>query len=60
MLIGKNHLGFGLRSWRYMTIINDGIVERWWQEVGINNDGTDDDPYIESTPENCLAYLQKD
>ena len=60
MLIGKNHLGFGLRSWRYMTIINDGIVERWWQEAGINNDGTDDDPYIESTPENCLAYLQKD
>ena len=23
MLIGKNHLGFGMRSWRYMAIIND-------------------------------------
>lgn len=60
MLIGKNHLGFGLRSWRYMAIINDGVVEKWWQEPGINNDGDDDDPYVESTPENALDYLKQD
>jgi len=59
MLIGKNHLGFGLRSWRYMAIINDGVVERWWQEPGINNDGEDEDPYEQSTPENCLEYLKR-
>ena len=59
MLIGKNHLGFGMRSWRYMAIINDGVVEKWWQEPGINNDGSDDDPYVETTPENCLQYLDK-
>ena len=58
MLIGKNHLGFGMRSWRYMAVIHDGVIEKWWQEPGINNDGTDDDPYVETTPENCLAYLQ--
>jgi thioredoxin-dependent peroxiredoxin len=58
MLIGKNHLGFGLRSWRFMCIVNDGVVEQWWQEPGINNDGADDDPYEQSTPENCLQYLQ--
>mgnify|MGYP001178417474 CR=1 FL=1 len=57
MLIGKNHLGFGNRSWRFMTVINDGVIEKWWQEPGINNDGTDDDPYIETTPENMLTYL---
>jgi peroxiredoxin len=57
MLIGKNHLGFGLRSWRFMCIVNDGVVEQWWQEPGINNDGDDDDPYEQSTPENCLQYL---
>lgn len=57
MLIGKNHLGFGLRSWRFMAVIKDGVVEQWWQEPGINNDGVDDDPYEQSTPENCLAYL---
>jgi len=59
MLIGKNHLGFGMRSWRYMAIIKDGIVEKWWQEPGINNDGSDDDPYIETTPENCISYLEQ-
>ena len=59
MLIGKNHLGFGLRSWRYMAVINDGVVEKWWQEPGINNDGTDDDPYVQSTPENCMSYLEQ-
>ena len=57
MLVGKNHLGFGNRSWRYMAVINDGIVEKWWQEPGINNDGSDNDPYIETTPENCIKYL---
>lgn len=57
MLIGKNHLGFGLRSWRFMCVVNDGTIEHWWQEPGINNDGADDDPYEESTPEKCLSYL---
>ena len=59
MLIGKNVLGFGNRSWRFMAVINDGVVEKWWQELGINNDGLDEDPYVESTPENCLAYLEQ-
>ena len=57
MLISKDHDGFGQRSWRYMAIINDGIVEKWWQEPGINNTGSDDDPYIETTPENTISYL---
>ena len=57
MLISKDHDGFGQRSWRYMAIINDGIIEKWWQEPGINNSGSDDDPYTETTPENTLKYL---
>ena len=60
MLIGKNHLGFGNRSWRYMAVINNGVVERWWQEPGINNEGLDDDPYIASTPENMVNYLKEE
>ena len=59
MLIGKNHLGFGMRSWRYMAVVKNGVVEKWWQEPGINNDGSDDDPYIETTPENCIKYLSE-
>ena len=58
MLIGKNHLGFGMRSWRYMCVISNGRVEAWWEEPGINNDGEDDDPYEQSTPENMIQYLK--
>ena len=57
MLISKDHLGFGNRSWRYMAVITDGIVEKWWEEPGINNNGSDDDPYGETMPEKCLEYL---
>ena len=41
-----------------MTVINDNTIEKWWQEPGINNEGTDDDPYVESTPENMIRYLE--
>ena len=59
MLIAKDHNGFGQRSWRYMAVIKDGIVEKWWQEPGINNNGSDDDPYVETTPENTISYLSE-
>ena len=59
MLIDKKNLGFGQRSWRYCTIINNGVIEKWWQEAGMNNDGNDTDPYVETTPENCIAHLSK-
>jgi len=57
MLISREHLGLGNRSWRYMAVITDRIVEKWWEEPGINNDGSDDDPYGETMPEKCLDYL---
>lgn len=60
MLVGKNHVGFGNRSWRYMAVINDGIVEQWWQEPGINNEGSDSDPYGQTTPENMIDYLDQE
>ena len=41
-----------------MAVINDGVVEEWWQEPGINNDGEDEDPYEQTTPENMLKYLE--
>jgi len=41
-----------------MAVINDGIIEKWWQEPGINNEGTDNDPYVETMPENAIKYLE--
>ena len=59
MLVEKKNLGLGQRSWRYNALINDGIVEKWWQEDGMNNEGLDTDPYQQTTPENCIHYLSE-
>jgi peroxiredoxin/glutaredoxin len=32
MLVDRNDLGFGKRSWRYSMLVNDGIVERMFVE----------------------------
>ncbi len=58
MLIDKTHLGFGMRSWRYSMVVDDGQVVAWWQEPGINDDGSDSDPYEESTPEKILEWVK--
>ena len=59
MLINKTHLGFGNRSWRFMAVINNGVIEKWWEEPGINNVGSDSDPYEQTTPENAIAFLKE-
>lgn len=58
MLIDKRHVGFGLRSWRYAAVIEDGKIAAWFEEPGINDIGEDADPYEQSTPENVLAWLK--
>ncbi|MBO9405889.1 peroxiredoxin [Shimia sp. R9_1] len=57
MLVRKDNLGFGLRSWRYAAIINNGVVEAWFEEPGLE-DNHGEDPYGESAPENLLKYLE--
>jgi peroxiredoxin len=58
MLVDKDHLGFGFRSWRYSMVTNDGVVEKWFEEPGINDQGLDQDPYEVTDPETMLAYLR--
>jgi len=58
MLINKDHLGFGQRSWRYAMVVDDGVVTAWFEEPGINDTGDDEDPYVESTPDKVLEWLQ--
>jgi len=57
MLVEKDNLGFGLRSWRYAAVINDGVVEAWFEEPG-RADNHPEDPYGESSPETVLAWLK--
>ena len=58
MLVHKDNLGFGDRSWRYAMIVNDGVVESWFEEPG-REDNHGADPYGESSPENLLKHLQR-
>ena len=58
MLVHKDNLGFGDRSWRYAMIVNDGVVEAWFEEPG-REDNHGADPYGESSPENLLKHLQR-
>jgi len=56
MLVDKFNLGFGKRSWRYAAVIDDGKVEKWFEEPG-KCDNAMDDPYGETSPEAVLTYL---
>ena len=52
MLVGKEDLGFGKRSWRYSMLVKDGVVEKMFiepQEPG--------DPYGASDADTMLEYL---
>ena len=56
MLVDKDNLGFGYRSWRYAAVVKNGVVEKWFEEPG-REDNHGDDPYGETSPENVLKYL---
>lgn len=56
MLVDKSNLGFGHRSWRYAMVVNNGVIEKWFEEPGMT-DNCEDDPYGETSPENVMKYL---
>jgi thioredoxin-dependent peroxiredoxin len=56
MLVSKDNLGFGMRSWRYAAIVNDGIVEAWFEEPGYS-DNCETDPYGESSPQTLFEKI---
>ncbi len=58
-LVDKSNIGFGMRSWRYSMIINDGVVEQMFVEPGLS-DNADGDPFEVSDVYTMLEYLQGD
>lgn len=52
MLVDKEDLGFGKRSWRYSMIVNDGVVEKQFIESEVPGD-----PYEVSDADTMLNYL---
>ena len=59
MLVRKDPEGFGYRSWRYAVVINDGVVEKIWEEPG-KEDDCSTDPYENTKPEDILAELKEE
>lgn len=57
MDVYKDNLGFGRRSWRYACVVNNGQIEKWFVEPGME-DNCEDDPYGETSPENILKWLR--
>jgi thioredoxin-dependent peroxiredoxin len=58
MLVAKDNLGFGMRSWRYAAVVNNGVIEQWFEEEGYS-DNCESDPYGVSSPQNILQSLQQ-
>ena len=57
MLVDKDNLGFGMRSWRYSAFVNDGEVEKIFAEPGFQ-DNAADDPFEVSDAQTMLNYLK--
>ncbi len=58
MLVNKPGQGFGMRSWRYSMLVDNGEVVRQFPEPGKNNNSDDDDPFTVSDADNMIKYLK--
>lgn len=52
MLVDKENLGFGMRSWRYSMLVRDGVIEKMFVEPE-----EPDDPYHVSDADTMLGYI---
>jgi peroxiredoxin len=58
MLVNKDHVGFGMRSWRYSMYVEDGKINKIFEEPGKNNAGENGDPFEVSKAETMVKYLK--
>ncbi|MBE9125148.1 MULTISPECIES: glutathione peroxidase [unclassified Coleofasciculus] len=52
MLVNKEELGFGKRSWRYSMLVKDGVIEKMFIEPEVEGD-----PYEVSDADTMLNYI---
>ena len=57
MLVKKDNLGFGMRSWRYSMFVDDGEVVAMFSEPGYADD-CPTDPFEVSDAETMLNFLK--
>ncbi len=57
MLVDKSNVGFGMRSWRYSMLVDDGKIEKIFIEPDFG-DNCPADPFEVSDADTMLAYLK--
>ncbi len=57
MLVKKDNVGFGERSWRYSMLVEDGIIRQVFSEQG-KCDDCPTDPFEVSDADTMLDYLK--
>lgn len=57
MLVDKDNLGFGYRSWRYSMVVDNGEITKMFVEEGLS-DNFGADPFEVSDANTMLAYLK--
>ncbi len=57
MLVKKENLGFGDRSWRYSMLVRDGVIEKLFAEPGYS-DNCAEDPFEVSDAATLLAAIK--
>lgn len=57
MLVDKSNLGFGMRSWRYSMLVDDGEISKMFIEPGFE-DNCPTDPFQVSDADTMLNYLK--
>lgn len=58
MLVKKDNLGFGLRSWRYSMYVVDGKIKKMFVEPGLR-DNSKPDPFTISDADTMIKYLKE-
>lgn len=58
MLVNKENLGFGPRSWRYAMVVNDGLIEEMFIEPEFG-DNAGNDPFECSDADTVLGWLSQ-
>ncbi|MCP2732362.1 glutathione peroxidase [Limnofasciculus baicalensis] len=55
MLVDKENLGFGKRSWRYSMLVKDGVIDKMFIEPEVEGD-----PFEVSDADTMLNYINPD
>ncbi len=58
MLVKKENLGFGDRSWRYSMVVDDNKIVKVFSEPG-KADNHEDDPFTVSDADTMLDFLKQ-